>query len=520
MKIRSVLFFIAISIVTTLISGSASADPLSIEVTNNPTSVFACHAVDGVVTAEGGSPPYSFSISGAPAGITLSDEGPTEENSVNIQGSTTLTETFNISITVEDEAGETETTTFTLTVKPNTSPTITNPGNKTFETGENTGKAITSFRFEVTDAEDTPSVEVSGLPDDLSYSYNAVTDSVTISGTLSANVSGTSTVTVTANDGCNTAVTETFEIKVDVNSAPTVTGPGNMSYFQGHTITDFTITVRDEDDTPAVTVGTLTIPPGISYSKSSSSYGTGGAEITYTFSGTVAKSALPQGFYVIGISANDGCNDAVSHALLFNVKKNTFPKIDNPGDKTFETGENIGKEITSFRFEVTDAEDTPSVEVSGLPDDLSYSYSTVTDSVTISGTLSANAGGTSTVTVTADDGINDPVTDTFTIRVNVNRKPEIVVDNQSFETGETQGKAITGFTVIVRDADDDNLTVTKGALPSGLSYGNASRRSYGTGGVQITYTVSGTLSSASSRSLTRSVVPCLLRRRIKTTRWR
>ena len=45
--------------------------------------------------------------------------------------------------------------------------------------------------------------------------------------------------------------------------------------------------------------------------------------------------------------------------------------------------------------------------------------------------------------ISADDGCNAEVSKSFDIDVDVNRKPEIVVDNQSFETGETQGKAIT-----------------------------------------------------------------------------
>ena len=418
---------------------------------------------------------------------------------------------------------------------------------------------------------------VTGLPSDLTYSYSAITDQVTVSGTLSANVSGTSTVTVTADDGCNTEVSQTFEIEVDVNSAPTVTAPGNMSYFQHHTITPFTITVRDEDDTPTVTVGTLTIPNGISYSESSSSYGNGGAEITYTFSGTV--DASPGGFYIIGVSADDGTNIAVSGGLLFTVKENTSPVITNPGNKFFVTGETVGKDITPFSISVSDAEDNPTVTVSGLPDDLSYdpdtgqvsgtldaalptqtynvtvsaddgcnpvvtetfqlsvilnrapvitnpgnktfetgqskgkditafsfsvarvddaitvtvdglpddltsNYDTNTQQVTVSGELDANVSGTSTVTVTADDDCNDPVTETFTIRVNVNRAPVISnPGNKTFETGQNKGKPITAFGITVTDPDD-TPTVTVTGLPSGLSYSNGQ--------------VSGTLSSASS----------------------
>ena len=118
MKIRSVLFFIAISIVTTLISKSASADPLSIELDSESVTIFNCHDFIFSGSADGGSPPYSFSFSGAPAGTML--EVQEDDHIFDISGTPTETGTFNISITVEDEDGETETTTFTLTVNPNT----------------------------------------------------------------------------------------------------------------------------------------------------------------------------------------------------------------------------------------------------------------------------------------------------------------------------------------------------------------------------------------------------------------
>ena len=450
MKIRSVLFFIAISIVTTLIPKSASAQ---IDITFDTTdlTVLKCSNFTNSVSVEGGVTPYTIELADAPDGVSLVK---IDEHNYEIKGAPTETGTFYIDVQVEDDQGETNEYGFNLTVNDNTSPTITKPGKKTFVTGENTGKAITPFTISVSDAEDTPTVTVSGLPSGLTAS--STTAPVTVSGTLSANVSGTSTVTVTANDGCNTAVTETFEIKVDVNSAPTVTAPGNMSYFQGHTITEFTITVRDEDDTPAVTVGTLTIPPGISYSESSSSYGTGGAEITYTFSGKVAKSASPGGFYLIGISANDGINNAVSGGLLFTVKKNTSPVITNPGDKSYYRGTAVSFDIT-----VTDAEDTPSVEVSGLPNGLSYDESTGEVSGTVaSSALSLNESSIAyPVTVTADDGCNPEESEAFTITIN-NRAPTFTdgtSTTRSFAENTTGGQNIGGA-VAATDLDGDTLT--------------------------------------------------------------
>ena len=78
---------------------------------------------------------------------------------------------------------------------------------------------------------------------------------------------------------------------------------------------------------------------------------------------------------------------------------NAAPVITSPGDKTYEQGE----AITFFGITVT---------VTGLPSGLSYTDGQV------QGTVAADAAVQDcTVTISADDGTNAPVTATFTITV-------------------------------------------------------------------------------------------------------
>ena len=81
---------------------------------------------------------------------------------------------------------------------------------------------------------------------------------------------------------------------------------------------------------------------------------------------------------------------------------NAPPAITNPGDKTYEQGE----EIASFGISVSDGDqDTVSVTVTGLPSGLSYT------SDQVQGTVAANAAVQDyTVTISADDGVNSAVT--------------------------------------------------------------------------------------------------------------
>ncbi len=93
----------------------------------------------------------------------------------------------------------------TATPIPNFPPVITNPGNKIYDQGE----TITNFNITVTDAEDTPTVRLSGLPPGLIYQPGQVV------GTIPSYAEARDySVTIFANDGSNPAVSTTFTITV------------------------------------------------------------------------------------------------------------------------------------------------------------------------------------------------------------------------------------------------------------------------------------------------------------------
>ena len=305
----------------------------------------------------------------------------------------------------------------------------------------------------------TVSVTLSGLPSGLSYTSDQV------QGTVADDVAAKDyTVTITADDGVNAAVTETFTITVteaepaSSNAPPVITAPGDKSYEQGEQITSFGITVTDADgDTVSVTLSGL--PSGLSYTSDQ-------------VQGAVSADAAAKD-YTVTISADDGVNTAVEETFTISVTEpeeassNVPPVITAPSDKSYEQGE----AITAFGITVTDADgDTVSVTLSGLPSGLSYT------SDQVRGTVSASATAQDyTVTISADDGVNTAVTETFTVTVteaeedSSNASP-VITDpgDKTYEQGET----ITSFGITVTDADQDTVSVTVTGLPSGLSYTN------------------------------------------------
>ena len=131
--------------------------------------------------------------------------------------------------------------------------------------------------------------------------------------------------------------------------------------------------------------------------------------------------------YVVAVTATSARDTANKASLAFRFAvgsqqgtggegengrgSNSAPAIAALEDKTYDRGD----AITPFDVEVSDADgDTVTVSVSGLPGGLAYSQATGR----VSGTVAADAAaGDHMVTVTADDGVNDPVTATFTIQV-------------------------------------------------------------------------------------------------------
>ena len=125
----------------------------------------------------------------------------------------------------------------------------------------------------------------------------------------------------------------------------------------------------------------------------------------------------------------------------------------------------LGYSISSISVVVTDADnDMVTVTVSGLPDGLSYSSGSITGTVS-----SLAATGDYIVTVSADDGVNNPVEASFVMTVEEmsNSRPVIgSIANQTLQVG----KQIEAISIVVVDADEDDVTVTVTGLPPGLSY--------------------------------------------------
>ncbi len=345
---------------------------------------------------------------------------------------------------------------------PNTAPGISTPANQTYRQGQ----TITAIDFKVTDVDgDEVTVTVSGLPAGLAYTNALLQGTVSASATVQAY-----TVTVSANDGVNAAVTGTFTITVTAsnpppsnpppsnppaNRPPGISVPGNKTYQQGETITaiDFKVTDVDGDE---VTVTVSGLPSGLSYTNA-------------LVQGTVSASATVQN-YTVTVSANDGVNSAVTGTFTITVTAATStppanrpPAITVPDNKTYQQGETI----TAIDFKVTDVDgDEVTVTVSGLPSGLSYTNALVQGTVSASATVQNY-----TVTVSADDGVNSAVTGTFTITVAEAVTVAIAgpadAQDGAFDVTITFSESVAGFAQSDVTVGNGSVTALSG---SGASY--------------------------------------------------
>ena len=156
---------------------------------------------------------------------------------------------------------------------------------------------------------------------------------------------------------------------------------------------------------------------------------------------------------------------------------NQPPTLTNPGLQTSNEGDTINLPLTA-----TDPDGDPLTwTVNGLPPGLTFNPNTNQ----INGTLNFTSAGTHTVDLTVNDGVNPPVTETFTWTVNDTNQPPTLTNPglQTSNEGDTINLPLTAT-----DPDGDPLTWTVNGLPPGLTFNPNTNQINGT----LNFTSAGT----------------------------
>ena len=369
-------------------------------------------------TAPLGAPPltYSWRQTGGSPAVTLTGATTATPSFTAPSGLTAnVTLTFTLTVMAGGESGESATDTVDVTVE-RFGPVET-PAELTADAGPD----------QTVDGGDEVRLDGSGSTtpgEALSYSWSQTggSPSVTLTGETTATPSFTApdvtsdvtltfTLTVTA-DGDS----DTDTVDVTVEAAGRVGTPAVLTADAGP---DRTV---DGGDAVRLDGSGSTAPPGETLSWSWSQTGgspsvtlTGAATATPSFTAPDVTSDVTLTFTLTVTAGGESKTDTVDVTVTPDSGNRppeitiSGERITTPGDRKYRQGERI----TPFAIEVSDPDgDTVTVDVTGLPPGLRYRDGRV------EGTVAADAAvRTYTVTVTASDGVADPVRATFTVTV-------------------------------------------------------------------------------------------------------
>ena len=383
-----------------------------------------------LVATDGNNDALTFDATGLPAGLSMSAAGL-------ITGTPSAAGTSSVTVTVDDGHGGTDSETFSwvIAAPANVAPVLTNPGAQS----GTVGVAIAPLQLVATDGNnDALTFDATGLPAGLSMSAAGL-----ITGTPSA--AGTSSVTVTVDDGHGGTDSETFSwvIAAPANVAPVLTNPGAQSGTVGVAIAPLQLVATDGNN-DALTFDATGLPAGLSMSAAGLITGT--------------PSAAGTSSVTVTVDDGHGGTDSETFSWVIAAPANVAPVLTNPGAQSGT----VGVAIAPLQLVATDGNnDALTFDATGLPAGLSMSAAGL-----ITGTPSA--AGTSSVTVTVDDGHGGTDSETFSWVIAAPANVAPVLTNPGAQSG-TVGVAIAPLQLVATDGNNDALTFDATGLPAGLS---------------------------------------------------
>ncbi|MDP9332286.1 MAG: putative Ig domain-containing protein, partial [Actinomycetota bacterium] len=339
--------------------------PLTI---NSPPTIGTTALSDGTqnrpysstVTASSGTPPYTWSATGLPNGLSIASS--TATTGV-ISGTTNKTGTFSVTVTITDSVGAPATKTYSLTISP--TPTITGPACCTLP-GSTVNRSYPGQAITATGGTNPYAWSATGLQAGLSI--NAGTG--VISGTPTA--TGTSSVVVTMTDAAGATATRTYSLTIHL--APNITTASLPNGQQGLA---YNATVSAANGTTPYSWAASGLPAGLTMNASS---------------GQISGTPTATGSFTVTVTVTDTAGATATQA--YPVTIGTGPAISGPATLPAWTA---GRAYPNTTVTATGGTTPYAWTATGLPAGLSINGG----SGVISGTT--NAVGTFSVTVKVTD---------------------------------------------------------------------------------------------------------------------
>ena len=296
--------------------------------------------------------------------------------------------------------------------------------------------------------------------DTLTYSASSSATSkatVSVSGStvsISGKAVGSSTITVTASDG-NLNVDQTFTVTVGTNRAPTRSGIFANTSLQVPSSASFDLDTKFSDpDGDALTYTATSSPADM---------------VTLLVTGSTLKVTAKRigglgatgtsGTVNISVTASDGLLSSTATGVILTVTVNArqnnaaVQTVGSIPARTLSTGQSATVDVARYFSEA----DGDAVLYGVSSSATSKATASITGSTV---TLTGVAQGSSTVTVTADDGQGSSATQTIAVTVTGNRKPTAKGSIPAQTAGIGTSPATVDVSSYFTDADGDTLTYT------------------------------------------------------------
>lgn len=359
----------------------------------------------------------------------------------------------------------------------NQSPTVGLISNQAISEGAST----TAVAFTVNDADgDENSLTISGSSSNTSLVPNGNIifggsgASRTVTVTTATTGAGVATITVTADDGTGTG-TEAFTVTVSASEAnlpPTISSISNQSIEKNTNTGPLAFSVSDPDD-----IAAELLVNGTSSNKAlvpNNNIVISGAASDRTV--TVTPLTNASGSTTITLTVSDGVNENSQKFNLSVFGSNSVPTISAIANQTIEVNESTG----SLSFSVDDDNDVEGLSVTAsssnqaLVSDRDIILSGSGFGRTVSVTPNAGVSGTSTITLTVDDGAGSAST-SFVMTVNAAVDPLLVrslSDSGTSSLREVVANAndgdIISFDAVFFQANDDVTNNPRVSLASSI----------------------------------------------------
>ena len=307
--------------------------------------------------------------------------------------------------------------------------------------------------------------------DELAYTAESSADAVaTVSEpdedsmiTITAFGEGTATITVSASDGENAAVSQTFD--VEVVAKPVVPPPVNNPPVIRTFISDVSLQV---DGTKMLTLSHFYLDAdALTYAADSSADAIATVSDPDATSSMITITAVAAGTATITVSASDGVNDAVPQMFEVTVTPAEDPVAPDPNqpptsfripDQSLTVVDDPSKDLDlSMYFDDADRDeltyDAASDNEAAVTADVAGSMLTIT----------AVAAGEATITVSATDGESAPISRMFDVTVNPesNKPPAAVAGISRDVIVQVGGDAkMVDLSAYFTDPEGDSLVYT------------------------------------------------------------